>query len=680
MDVEEIQLQPFPRTEDAEVTVTAVDSAANGLRNIHIDEDDQNEQALNALRQVEFYFSDSNLPYDRFMWTLHTVNADRWVPIATIATFKRMREYQLLGSQWLMNILRQSYHLEVNDEGTHIRRRTEVKQNSDWDRSIYAKGFGADVDGLQRELERFFNRYGRTNAVRMRREQQTKAFKGSVFVEFTDSLSAERFLNADPKPSWNGQDLIIMTKEAYCSMKVQEKGLIGKAAIMRRNLVRDPTNKKGFNAFQTVKATDKEDATASKRQPYPPIRSQRVGVEQQGAIRKSKNQPQVRKTVNRGSRRLGRTIYAKGFGEEADGMQMALETFFNQFGKTIVVEMRRNRKTKKFKGSVFVEFTEHRFVQLFLHANPAPTWDNQPLLTMSKSAYIKMKIRERKEALRQQGVIVTCRDEATMETEETPAAQGIDNGDEAKMNVDVGAKTKRKNHHQRKGTRANLKETKLKEPPRSFLFLGQNVPIQFGENGVWVKEEEVPSLKGTSMMFEGSDEALNWSDVKIGKDPQLRLQLRRRLPPFVHYRREAGSGLVDFKLVLTEDDIAYIKKHVRTVNGKELSWKRLDEQSERQLQLARALANARGAMDFYHRKCEAAARLREQKGGVDAMQIDNVPPISAPVVPDIIPAASSKCGEKRKRMEEYDDIAGAVEPDYEVRIVRGVKRMKIQSK
>jgi len=64
----------------------------------------------------------------------------------------------------------------------------------------------------------------------MRRVDGTKAFKarrnrpflinvkclykpqGSVFVEFADFKSVENFLNADPKPLWKGEDLLIMTK------------------------------------------------------------------------------------------------------------------------------------------------------------------------------------------------------------------------------------------------------------------------------------------------------------------------------------------------------------------------------------------------------------------------------------------------------------------------------------
>ena len=39
------------------------------------------------------------------------------------------------------------------------------------------KGFGKEEPGLQKKLEDFFNKYGKTNAVRMRRVDGTKEFK-----------------------------------------------------------------------------------------------------------------------------------------------------------------------------------------------------------------------------------------------------------------------------------------------------------------------------------------------------------------------------------------------------------------------------------------------------------------------------------------------------------------------
>lgn len=73
------------------------------------------------------------------MWTLHTKNPDHWVPIETVASFKRMREYQARGNEWVAKALRLSTELEVDETNTNVRRRTEVKEpKGQFERSVYA--------------------------------------------------------------------------------------------------------------------------------------------------------------------------------------------------------------------------------------------------------------------------------------------------------------------------------------------------------------------------------------------------------------------------------------------------------------------------------------------------------------------------------------------------------------
>ena len=38
--------------------------------------------------------------------------------------------------------------------------------------------------------------------------------QGSVFVEFNDFESVDKFLKADPKPTWEDKELLTMTKYA----------------------------------------------------------------------------------------------------------------------------------------------------------------------------------------------------------------------------------------------------------------------------------------------------------------------------------------------------------------------------------------------------------------------------------------------------------------------------------
>jgi len=75
----------------------------------------------------------------RFMWTMHTANAEHWVPIKTVSSFKRMREYAAMGHDWIVKALRTSEELEVDEAGENARRRTEVQPpKGQFERSIYA--------------------------------------------------------------------------------------------------------------------------------------------------------------------------------------------------------------------------------------------------------------------------------------------------------------------------------------------------------------------------------------------------------------------------------------------------------------------------------------------------------------------------------------------------------------
>ncbi|KAI0830362.1 hypothetical protein BC628DRAFT_1532193 [Trametes gibbosa] len=261
--------------------------------------DEDQDKMLRAVRQVEFYFADSNLPFDKFMWTLHTANAEHWVPVKTVASFKRMRDFQPLGLEWVVKALKLSEDLEVDEAGENVRRRTEVQPpKGQFERSIYAKGFGKEDPGLQTRLEDFFNKYGKANAVRMRRADGTKEFKGSVFVEFADFKSVDAFLNADPKPTWEGEELLIMSKEAYCDMKIKEKGLTGKAADLRRQSIGGP-GRKGFNAFTEMaakeKGGDKKGKDKSKPDVYVEFMGSKIRVhEEDGGSIKPEDVPFVK--------------------------------------------------------------------------------------------------------------------------------------------------------------------------------------------------------------------------------------------------------------------------------------------------------------------------------------------------------------------------------------------------
>ena len=110
------------------------------------------------VKKVEFYFADANLPYDkctnfwfsflcmlngrfhyRFMWTLYMKDPEHWVPIQTVASFKRMRQFSSHGIEWVASALRLSDCLQVDETGTKVRRTTEPQPpKNQYERSVYA--------------------------------------------------------------------------------------------------------------------------------------------------------------------------------------------------------------------------------------------------------------------------------------------------------------------------------------------------------------------------------------------------------------------------------------------------------------------------------------------------------------------------------------------------------------
>lgn len=184
--------------------------------------------------QVEFYFSDSNLPMDKFLLSKVGGSENRPVPLTLIHSFKRMRRFQPFSA--IVEALRSSETLELTDNDTCVRRKVPLPENvkdspdpnvikifedKAMSRSIYAKGFGPEEPSTQFDIEAFFAPYGPTNSIRLRRTPD-KIFKGSVFVEFDSEETQKKFLALDPKPKWKGQELIIKSKKEYCDEKLRE--------------------------------------------------------------------------------------------------------------------------------------------------------------------------------------------------------------------------------------------------------------------------------------------------------------------------------------------------------------------------------------------------------------------------------------------------------------------------
>ncbi|KAF9092914.1 hypothetical protein BGX29_010247, partial [Mortierella sp. GBA35] len=185
------------------------------------DAGNRDEEKAKILKQVEFYFSDSNLPSDKFLSELVKKTQDGYVSIAKIASFKRMRDFKDMAL--IVEALRESKSLlEVSADGEKVRRKIALLPSNDYfQRSVYAKGFGEETPSLQMELEQFFGGLGDVKQVRLRRKGDTNEFKGSVFVEYATLDEANKISSS--KLQYNGQDLLVMSNVIEVQVRDADK-------------------------------------------------------------------------------------------------------------------------------------------------------------------------------------------------------------------------------------------------------------------------------------------------------------------------------------------------------------------------------------------------------------------------------------------------------------------------
>jgi len=237
----ETEVKPVEKSEEKNEKKSNVVSDASLLP--------ESQDTQEILKQVEFYFSNENLPNDKFLWKTAQKN-DGWVPISTIAMFSRMRRFRPVSV--IVDALKESKELlEVSEDNELVRRKVplvepkkEEKQEA-FIRTIYAKGFGEETPTSQFDIEKFFEQFGPVKQVRLRRSEDKK-FKSSVFAEFAELEDAQKFLALDPKPKYDGQpeDLLTMSKQAYVEMKAEEYKFAANANGKHRK----------FNAFRESQA------------------------------------------------------------------------------------------------------------------------------------------------------------------------------------------------------------------------------------------------------------------------------------------------------------------------------------------------------------------------------------------------------------------------------------------
>ncbi|KAI4379783.1 hypothetical protein MLD38_006036 [Melastoma candidum] len=236
------------------------------------------ETVKKVIRQVEFYFSDSNLPRDKFLRKTIDESDDGLVSLALICSFTRMRGHLGLDNikadeipedtvKGVANALRKSTALKISDDGMKVGRIAELVKAEEVIEQVDTRTIAVsplEYNVKLEDVESFFGQFAKVNSVRLPRHvADKKLFCGTALVEFSIQEDAESILKKSL--FYSGAELELTPKKVFDAerekMLEEHKTISAHVSDLKNNSNMEPEYPNGLIVSFKLKRMKDEGTT-----------------------------------------------------------------------------------------------------------------------------------------------------------------------------------------------------------------------------------------------------------------------------------------------------------------------------------------------------------------------------------------------------------------------------------